>query len=59
MAPRNDVEYIELLIRVSEAATELVEESYCWTTDEKIGCGKCIWCHLADAVDELREGPSS
>lgn len=51
------MEYIERLIRIAERAVELVEDSYCWVTEDKKGCGKCLWCLLAEEVDALREDP--
>ncbi len=52
---RPTADYLERLIEVAEAAIGLVEESECWVTHERVGCGTCYWCALANAVDALRE----
>lgn len=51
-------DYLERLIHIAELAREVIEESECWVTNDRKGCGRCMWCALADAIDLHREEPS-
>lgn len=52
-------DYLERLIRITELAYGVVEQSECWVTNDNLRrCGQCMWCELADEIERHREEPS-